>query len=263
MDKIGEILSKLAGKSGSFEKKEYLRGIWRIAEQTFDSRFEVAAKISEDAELGLLVPLWTAFVGRFGGEPYGMIGVQALREVAGGDFNDFLQANDASSKVWGRFEEICRGRIMETNESVNKGVIDGLVGLAREHPNVTVYLKNKISENLEEAFLVLVAMRGIGPKVASLVVRDIAWLYDMESQIPAQHGIYLQPVDRWVRRVARCLWPELDQQDAPDWVIAKRISEKCAEHGVSGIQFNHGAWFFGAVEVKDSKMLCQKLQEID
>lgn len=262
MNNVPEILLKLAAKSSSFEKKSHLPYISRIAEQTFESRAEVATKLSEDAKLGLLVPLYTAFTGRFGGVPYGSIGVQAIREVAGADFNNFLWGNDAPEKVWERFEKICRERNKGTNESLNKGVIDGLVGLARQHPNVTVYLKNKISESLEEAFLELVAMGGIGPKVASLVLRDIAWLYDLESQIPAQHRIYLQPVDRWVRRVAGCLWPELDRQGVPDWVTAKRISEACAEHSVSGIHFNHGAWFFGAEEVKDSKILCKKLKEI-
>ncbi len=260
---IQQILSKLAGKTEAYEKKEYLPSVRRVSGQSFHTRSELSKHLLKDPQLALGILLSNGFA-RGGAEQanYGEIASKALEQEVTGRFNRFIKQTDAPVRIWEKFVSICTEEWKGTNEKLNKGVIHGLVTLASQHGNVMSHLKEEISDDLEQAFIHLNTIHGIGPKVASLLLRDTAWLYDLENKIPPEYRIYLQPVDRWIRRIARCMWTDLDNEAVPDWVIAKRITDACNRYGISPIHFNQGAWYFGAREVRDEKRLCDKINQL-
>jgi len=86
----------------------------------------------------------------------------------------------------------------------------------------------------------------IGPKIASFYLRDVVSLYHLEDKIPDEFAIYLQPVDVWIRKLARKTGIVSDR--ASDQEIQKAIVALCKEYGHSPLQFNQGAWYVGYSE---------------
>jgi len=63
--------------------------------------------------------------------------------------------------------------------------------------NLASHVKGLIKSNqTEQAYRLLIGIRGIGAKIASLYLRDIAYNGELvESRVKDQR--YLQPVDTW------------------------------------------------------------------
>jgi hypothetical protein len=104
---------------------------------------------------------------------------------------------------------------------------------------------DKIEEHYEELQRSLSA-RGIvqvGPKIAAFYLRDVISLYSLESQVPADFAYCLQPVDVWVRKLARRTG--IVDDNASDHAIQKAIVALCQERRVSSLLFNQGAWYIG------------------
>lgn len=83
----------------------------------------------------------------------------------------------------------------------------------------------------------------IGPKVASLYLRDVVSLYQLEGKVPDEFAFCLQPVDVWVRKLAHKTGIVGD--GANDREIQEAIVALCKEYGCSPLQFNQGAWYVG------------------
>ena len=60
----------------------------------------------------------------------------------------------------------------------------------------------RVDGHIPRAFQHLDQGRGIGPKIASFFLRDLAVWFEIE---PLQHRELLQPIDRWVRRYVSLL----------------------------------------------------------
>jgi hypothetical protein len=97
-------------------------------------------------------------------------------------------------------------------------------------------------------------IKGIGPKVGALVLRDMVALYDLESRIEPGDYHYLQPVDTWIRRIGPLLSDEIDEKTA-DWVIAGKLAKLCRRNRVSGVRFNQGVQYLAIVELRDLERL--------
>jgi hypothetical protein len=69
------------------------------------------------------------------------------------------------------------------------------------------------------------SIRGIGPKIASFFLRDVAICYEIG---PDQDRELLQPVDRWILRFAQLLDDQLPRSAVSQWMA------------------NAGMWYFGA-----------------
>ncbi len=82
----------------------------------------------------------------------------------------------------------------------------------------------------------LMAIRGIGPKIASFFLRDVAMRYEIT---PTSDRRLLQPVDLWVRRFVRRLDnnEELTDREVAKWVV---------DHATQPERANAGLWYFGA-----------------
>jgi hypothetical protein len=114
------------------------------------------------------------------------------------------------------------------------------------------------------AYLELLAIRGIGPKIAAFVCRDLAWIFGCEQRLPAIERLLLQPVDTWIRQIAVLLWPEFApvEDRGVDFLIAAQIVSATEELGQSGVAFNQGSWYFGSHGVRQSRMLETALREL-
>jgi hypothetical protein len=114
-----------------------------------------------------------------------------------------------------------------------------------EEKNLTRYSVAAIEhgdiQTLREGFM---GIRGIGPKIASLYLRDLVDIYDLESKITSEDLGFLQPIDVWVRRVAHKTGI-LGDEKLSDADIQKRIVCVCRGLGVSALRFNQGAWYLG------------------
>lgn len=83
----------------------------------------------------------------------------------------------------------------------------------------------------------------VGPKIAALYLRDIVSLFQLDDKMSAQNGYCLQPVDTWVRKLARRL--EIVDDKANDEAIQEAIVALCESNRASPILFNQGAWYIG------------------
>jgi hypothetical protein len=82
----------------------------------------------------------------------------------------------------------------------------------------------------------LKSIRGIGPKLASFFLRDVAMRYNI---FPVSDRHLLQPVDLWIRRVVRRLACDdgLDDYSIAQWMV---------DHSRQPEWLNAGTWYFGA-----------------
>ena len=75
----------------------------------------------------------------------------------------------------------------------------------------------------------------------------------------------MQPIDTWVRKIGQHLWPEFDGQNREivDVFLAARIVAETKRLKLSAVDFNQGAWYFGAHCVKKSRILAEKLKALE
>lgn len=86
----------------------------------------------------------------------------------------------------------------------------------------------------------------VGPKIASLHLRDIVSLFKLNRHIPKEALFCLQPIDRWVRRLLTDEKVGILPTKATDRQIRTAIVDLCMKYKCSSIQFNQGAWYVGA-----------------
>lgn len=107
-----------------------------------------------------------------------------------------------------------------------------------------------VDGQVRRAFQRLDLVRGIGPKIASFFLRDLAVWFKIE---PYQDRELLQPIDVWVRRYVRQLnkgATTLTDQQTAEWRCTNSAAPEAA---------NQGLWYFvsqiAASEVKMRRAL--------
>lgn len=186
------------------------------------------------------------------------IAVQALEQTARpAQFSLFLAERDAS-RLWDEFSTLCEQQSRKPLEQLNRGVISGLAELAQEiyrtngNGSIADWVVSGIAtdERLEPAFERIVDIRGVGPKITSLLLRDIVLIHGLENRVSPIDRLYVQPIDKWIRLIVPYVIEEPDIGDAADWILAGKLA-KYARHGnVSGIRFNIGVTAFGTREAR-------------
>jgi hypothetical protein len=157
---------------------------------------------------------------------------------------------------------VCQEHQRKINEQLNRGLIEGLASYAArlyaedEIGNIWMDIQQAIvqSGRVEPIYQKITEIKGIGPKVGALVLRDMVALYDLESVIEPADYHYLQPVDTWIRRIGPLLSDEIDDKTA-DWVIAGKLAKLCRRNRVSGVRFNQGVQYLAIVELRDLERL--------
>ena len=138
----------------------------------------------------------------------------------------------------------------ETHNSLNsdKGVLKRLA--EKGEMNIYNYVKILLKEGqVEKAYNFMVSISGVGQKIASLYLRDIAYI-ELE---PAKHYHHLfQPIDTWIRQAIKIIL-SYTSEEAPTRILdeKKLIVELCRDAECSPIEFNQGAWYAGSVIAKD------------
>lgn len=186
------------------------------------------------------------------------IAVQALEQTANpAKFAQFLAERDAS-RLWDVFSAICEQHSRKPLEQLNRGIISGLAELAQEiyradgNGSIADWAVSGIAtdQRLEPAFERIVDIRGVGPKITSLLLRDIVLIHGIEDRVSLRDRLYVQPIDKWIRLIAPYVIEEPGIGDAADWILAGKLA-KYARHGnVSGIRFNIGVTAFGTREAR-------------
>jgi len=122
--------------------------------------------------------------------------------------------------------------------------------------NILYFLIEQIkSKKIAEAYRSLDGIWSIGPKIASLILRDVVYIYGLENYLSDEDYYFLQPIDTWVHNLSKRI--ELVDRNKIYKVEAKDITDKCFELGVNPIHYNQGAWYIG------SNSLQVLLQNID
>ena len=118
-------------------------------------------------------------------------------------------------------------------------VVEFSRGLKAYDHNLVAWAKNKLEQGeVSDAHGQLRGINGIGPKIASLFLRDVAWRFDISA---AHHHALLQPVDVWVRRAVQRMDPTASAK-CGEWIV-KRVQEA----SVLPEAVNAGLWYLGAV----------------
>jgi hypothetical protein len=176
---------------------------------------------------------------------------QAIRAALGHGARDFgteiLSNENFAEDVWSEFHELCSGK---SNKPCTFGPMAGSIELLRGSgsPYWTDYFQGL---QPHQSWLGLQELKGIGPKLASFIMRDFQMLYGCWDDPPADTWYCFQPLDRWVLRVSRMTWPDLEIHAAAPATQAgyRETAQKiCDEFGTldESMDFNAGAWFVGA-----------------
>jgi len=110
--------------------------------------------------------------------------------------------------------------------------------------NIAAHIKDLIiCRKTTEAHNFLKGIRGIGEKIASLYLRDIAYLAGLDEK-SISYLYLLQPIDTWIEQTLKILFGS----DVPKKLCKKQelIVNLCKESKVSSISFNQGAWILGS-----------------
>ncbi|MFQ3678558.1 MAG: hypothetical protein SNJ74_11515 [Fimbriimonadaceae bacterium] len=198
------------------------------------------------------------------------IAVEALRRTTSrDDFGQFLSLPDAGP-LWDSFVAICREHGKKPMEQLNIGVVAGMAELVQElhqtrgSGSIVRWIVESVEESgrVEEIFVRITDVRGIGPKVASLLLRDTVLLFDLERRLHPLDRLYVQPIDKWLRLIAPHVVNEPNVDTMADWVLAGKLAKYCRKAGVSGVRFNLGASYFGSRDIRQPEHVARKIAAI-
>lgn len=165
--------------------------------------------------------------------------------------------NLSHEPIWPAFEAACESRNIKASESNHRTALEGLVELAERvrslhDASVAVWLEDRIVDHgrLEECFNALVEIRGLGPKVASSLLRDFVFLFELNESVQPIDLIFLLPVDKWAREIAPILVEEDGVDQMADWVLAGKLVKYARRAGVCPVRFSMGLAYFGLREVR-------------
>ena len=174
---------------------------------------------------------------------------EALRKALNGKKFDDVLLSDKSypDKVWRYFLSFAHPK---PNKKITRGVVFQILNeMQDEHqPNLITLLRTK---NILVAFKWLDDIRGIGPKLASLFLRDIWSFIGAWENTSKENMFCLQPVDRWIVFWSSKCWPDANwprtlDSDRNKNRFAKVLTMKCLSSGIDPVSFNKGAWFAGS-----------------
>jgi len=204
-----------------------------------------------DDPLGQMVLLSSLIHERAGTNPaFARYHREAVDEVLQGRRDKYAERvlNDSrfADQVWNAFVRQCDGK---PNESCTKGPVAGTIRLMHErHTANWVDLLGEMTP--QWAWEALQELRGVGPKLASLVLREFQTFLGPWKTVEREAWHCFQPLDRWVVRASRLCWPALKFPEGIAYTnqgyrrAAGKISSQF-ESLQAGMDFNMGAWFVG------------------
>lgn len=118
-------------------------------------------------------------------------------------------------------------------------------------PNIVTLAKYSIREGqVKLCHRSICEINGIGPKIASLFLHDVASFYGVS---PSEDRNLLQPIDVWIQRISEhLLQGELSKEKVAEWIVGQAIQSDVNPEAV-----NEGMWYFGS-QIADSKYRMSK-----
>lgn len=170
------------------------------------------------------------------------------------------------NKAWSAISSVGKNKILKINmDTLNKSLINAEVNnhfdrkmvleslkflqQLKDH-NMATYAYSSIKQgNTLKIYSELNNIFAIGPKLASLYLRDICFIYKIEP-LDKEQLLYLQPVDTWVRQVAIELGIPGCTDETNTKEVVTPIVDFCVKNHISPLLFNAGAWYVGAKSFK-------------
>lgn len=185
---------------------------------------------------------------------YGPAAADVVMELKRGSVR--LDSGTALNEAWQRFRKLLGGAgLNEANNPIcPKGTVFSRKGSSRltsspsalelateiaGNGNLTLvtYFKNMLGQDkVENAHRKLRELNGVGPKIASLFLRDLATYYNFTV---SKERHLLQPIDVWVRRIVKELGGPANDQDVGKWIVSESATAWVNPEAV-----NQGMWYF-------------------
>ena len=249
------IMSKIVHFGERFEReyvcKEFLVNVCNVDIEQLEENWWEALKFFLDRAF---------FQGRRRYDPISSIVEERAFEVLGKYFDNpseregNFQTLEASS--WNQlrvaFQAVIGNEICEVSCGCDIDMVIDTLGFISRLPdkNIARYSVEMIKNNkLDQLWYGLQkskskeGIRFVGKKIASVYLRDLATILDLEREVSNDHQIFLQPIDKWVRYIAMKIgiW-----EFQSEMKLRRMIVERCRRVGQSAIRFNEGAWYIGS-----------------
>lgn len=183
---------------------------------------------------------------------------QQFERRAKATLNSFLEKNDIFASESSRITDKEKLKVrykqlyeLLKQERVNKEgdrlMVISLINFIQfnEEKNILKFLVDQIrAKKIMEAYVSLDGIWSIGSKIASLILRDVVYIYGLENYLDRESYYLLQPIDTWVHQLSKRVG--LVDKNKIYKGEAKDITEKCFEFKTNPIQYNQGAWYIGS-----------------
>lgn len=220
--RVSEVLELFVGVSALFRAR-YQKPLW-----------EKYTRYLEDPLDAILIFLEGYAFERQGRNPsYSHVAVEAIEGV-----KDSPLRRNFPQTVWHKFSEFFanKGLNIKANPLFHTKKLCCCVWCVTGTENLIKTSKEAIARSqIKEAWEKVKRIRGVGPKIASLFLRDVAVQFELA---PSQDRWLLQPVDIWVRRAVFLL----NRNKMKDGDVARWLVTNCDEPELA----NQGIWYFGA-----------------
>ncbi len=133
----------------------------------------------------------------------------------------------------------------------NKSFIEFLHDISRSGlpPNIVVFAKTGLQlDHTRDVHNAIQEINGIGPKIASLFLRDVAVIYNV---FPTKDRHLLQPVDVWVKRAFEKITRYKSGNSQDIETVQRGILEEATKAGERAEAVNAGMWYFSS-QIADS-----------
>lgn len=164
-----------------------------------------------------------------------------------------------------KFKQYYKGKKNE----INNPMLDKKLSQVSIVKAIDYIKKGKICSAFE-----MIDLNGLGHKIRSFFLRDIAYLFEIEKKrsIPFEEYLYLTPIDIWVRLTIKYLKisnlkihnlkkSNYDMSSSEDFNAAIKLISICDKYNVSPLLTNMGIWFFCSRCVGDQGRLEELLEK--
>jgi|GEM_PF-562328 len=139
----------------------------------------------------------------------------------------------------------------------NKSIMDFLydISMTGLQPNIVSLAKTGLELDLVDGVHGKIQeINGIGPKIASLFLRDVALFYNLT---PSKDRHLLQPVDTWIQRMFEQLTQQRSTSVQDTEKIQRWMLQESVRCDVRPEAVNEGTWYFSS-QVADSEYRMSK-----
>jgi len=130
-----------------------------------------------------------------------------------------------------------------SRKSVIEFVADNLKGRC-----LVPWARDLLKSKPEEVHKSIIEIRGVGDKIASFFLRDVACIFGIEL---TKNREILQPIDTWIRFVAQ------DLADNPK-LTDKKCAKYIVEHSREPEKANQGIWYYCTHVANSSRYVVKK-----